>query len=365
MNIDNYWMWLSSLDLFSSKNINILLKYFSSPEEIFYAKSNLLYSIKELSENYINKIINTRNNYYIENQIYLLEKHNTSYISINNEFYPEILKSIYDYPYGIYIRGNLTKNKCISIVGSRKCSEYGANVTKNLAEELAKNNITVVSGMAKGIDSLAHEGAISSNIKNSTIAVLGCGLDICYPKSNYELMNKIIENGAVISEYPIGTNVHKAFFPQRNRIISGLSDTTIIVEATKKSGSLITVGHALEQGRDVFAVPGNITSQLSEGTNYLIKQGACLITSVDDILKELGLNKNEYNKKNEEKINNKDFLAPDEKLVYDCISLEPQNIDSIFNKLNYPINKFQYLITILELKGYIQQLPGQMYVKIL
>lgn len=363
MDIDDYWMWLSSLDLFNHKNINILLNYFSSPEEIWKASTAELQSIKNISDKFIQRVLNTRNENDIENKIKQLEKYKTKYISIENKLYPEKLKNIFDYPYGIYIKGSMQQKKTIAIVGSRKCSEYGANITKKFAKELAQNNITIVSGMAKGIDSLAHWGALEANIKNSTIAVLGCGLDICYPKENYELMNIITENGAIISEYPLGTNPHSAFFPQRNRIISGLSEAIIVVEATKESGSLITADQALDQGIDVFAVPGNITSKLSQGTNDLIRQGAMLVTCVDDVLNELGMDTNKYNKKVLEKINNEDFLAPDEKLVYDCISLEPQNIDVIFSKLECPINKLQYILTLLELKGYVQQLPGQRYVK--
>lgn len=363
MNTEYYWLWLSSLDLFSHKNINILLDYFSSPEGIWKASTAELQSIKNISDKFIQKVLSTRHEKEIENKIKQLEKYNIKYISVENKSYPEKLKNIYDYPYGIYMKGSIEQKKTIAIVGSRKCSEYGAEVTKTFGKELAQNNITVVSGMAKGIDSLAHWGALEANIKHSTIAVLGCGLDICYPKENYELMNRIIENGAVISEYPLGTSPHSAFFPQRNRIISGLSEAIIVVEAARKSGSLITADQALEQGRDVFAVPGNITSKLSQGTNDLIRQGAMLVTSSNDVLNELGLDTNKYNKKVVEKINSEYFLAPDEKLVYDCISLEPQNIDVIFSKLECPINKLQYILTLLELKGYVQQLPGQRYVK--
>lgn len=363
MNTEYYWLWLSSLDLFSHKNINILLDYFSSPEGIWKASTAELQSIKNISDKFIQKVLSTRHEKEIENKIKQLEKYNIKYISVENKSYPEKLKNIYDYPYGIYMKGSIEQKKTIAIVGSRKCSEYGAEVTKTFGKELAQNNITVVSGMAKGIDSLAHWGALEANIKHSTIAVLGCGLDICYPKENYELMNRIIENGAVISEYPLGTSPHSAFFPQRNRIISGLSEAIIVVEAARKSGSLITADQALEQGRDVFAVPGNITSKLSQGTNDLIRQGAMLVTSSNDVLNELGLDTSKYNKKVVEKINSEYFLAPDEKLVYDCISLEPQNIDVIFSKLECPINKLQYILTLLELKGYVQQLPGQRYVK--
>lgn len=364
MKADDYWLWLTSIDLFNHKNIRTIMNYFSSAEEVWKASTSLLISTN-ISSRYIQKILDSKDENKLENKLLLLEKRKVKYISIDNKEYPEQLKNIYDYPYGFYLKGNLSNKRNIAIIGSRKCSDYGANVTLDLSEQLAKNDITIVSGMAKGIDSFAHKGALQSNIKNSTIAVLGCGIDVCYPKENYELMNKIIENGAVISEYPLGTQPHAAFFPQRNRIISGLSEAVIIVEAAQKSGSLITADLALEQGKEVFAVPGNITSSLSQGTNNLIKQGASIVTSYKDIIENLGLNGNIDFSNKLEKINNEDFLAPEEKLVYDCIRLEAKDIDSIFNEVNISINKLQYILTMLELKGYITKSSSQLYTAIL
>jgi len=365
MKADDYWLWLTGIDLFNHKNIRTIMKYFSNAQEVWEASNALLISTNA-SAKYIQKILESKDEKKLESKLLLLEERKVKYISIDNEEYPEQLKNIYDYPYGFYLKGNLSKSKKnIAVVGSRKCSNYGANVTLNLSKQLAENNIVIVSGMAKGIDSFAHKGALEANEKNSTIAVLGCGIDICYPKDNLELMNKIIENGAVISEYPLGTQPHAAFFPQRNRIISGLSEAVIVVEAAQKSGSLITADLALEQGKDVFAVPGNITSNLSQGTNNLIKQGASIITSYEDVIEQLGFNKNICLKKNLEKIDNEDFLAPDEKLVYDCISLEPKDIDTIFDKIDISIDKLQYILTMLELKGYIKQNPAQLYTIVL
>lgn len=366
MKTNDYWIWLTSIDLFNHKNINTLMKYFASPEEVWRASPALLMSIENLSPKYIQKILDSKDQKKLESKLLLLEERKVKYISIDNKEYPEELKNIYDYPYGFYMKGHLSKTKTkIAIVGSRKCSSYGISTTLELSKQLAQNDISIVSGMAKGIDTFAHIGALEIDKEDSTIAVLGCGIDICYPKENYDLMNKIIEKGAVISEYPLSTQPHAAFFPQRNRIISGLSKAVIVVEAAQKSGSLITCDLALEQGRDIFAIPGNITSALSKGTNNLIKQGASIITSFDDVLEELGLTKKIYLNTKLEKINNQDFLAPDEKLVYDCISLEPQDIDVIFDKLDISINKLQYLLTMLELKGYIEQNLAHQYTRIL
>jgi len=209
-------------------------------------------------------------------------------INFDSKFYPNMLRGIYDAPQKLYVIGNesILNNTGIAIVGCRDSSEYGACISKYLGYNLAKNGLNIISGLAKGIDSYAHMGAIYA--KGKTIAVLGNGLDIIYPKENKELAKKIIEyGGCIISEYPIGTKPEKMNFPARNRIISALSKGVVVVEAKEKSGSLITVDFALEHGKEVFVVPGNITSKTSVGTNELIKQGAIPITSYKDVLNNI------------------------------------------------------------------------------
>ena len=204
-------------------------------------------------------------------------------ISIEDKNYPKKLRYIYDPPKVLYVLGDETiLNKVsIAIIGCRECSEYGKQVSYQFAQRLAGQDIIVVSGLAKGVDTYAHQGTIS--IKKKTIAVLGCGLDIIYPVENQDLYRKIVENGgAIVSEYPLGTKPLRGNFPKRNRIISGLSDGVLVVEAKRRSGTLITVEHALEQGKDVYAVPGSIFSYYSEGTNELIKQGAIPVTCIED-----------------------------------------------------------------------------------
>ena len=206
-------------------------------------------------------------------------------ITINDRCYPMQLKQIYDAPKKLYVRGNkeILGGFGIAIVGCRDNTKYGEIITKNLAYNLAKNGVIIISGLAKGIDSFAHIGAIYA--KGRTIAILGNSIDSIYPKENEIIAQKIIEyGGAIISEYPIGSKIEKKNFPARNRIISGLSKGVIVVEAKEKSGSLITADFALEQGRDVYAVPGSITSSNSVGTNNLIKDGAIPVTSYEDVL---------------------------------------------------------------------------------
>ena len=209
-------------------------------------------------------------------------------ITILDENYPIKLREIYDPPTTLYVLGNaelLNSNPSIAMVGCRECSDYGKAMATRIAFSLAKKGINIISGMARGIDSFSHVGAL--NAKGKTVAVVGCGVDIVYPPENKKLFNDIISSGgAVISEYPIATKPEKKHFPARNRIISGLSDGLIVVEAKERSGTLITVDFALEQGRNVYVVPGNVTSQNSVGTNDLAKQGAKIITSIEDILED-------------------------------------------------------------------------------
>ena len=207
-------------------------------------------------------------------------------ISINSKEYPKNFKNIYDSPKKIYLIGNkdLLYQKGIAIVGARDATQYGKKIAYNLAKELSEQNIVIISGLAIGIDSYAHKGSL----EKGTIAVLGSGIDNIYPKENLELAREIIKNkGCIISEYPLGTKPERLHFPQRNRIISSLSDGVVVIEASKRSGALITAEFALEQGKEVFAVPGDINKKQSEGTNQLIKDGAILLTSATDILENI------------------------------------------------------------------------------
>lgn len=219
-------------------------------------------------------------NKYIEN----MKKEKVNIITIRDKEYPKLLKTIYDYPISLYIKGNakLLNNPSIGIVGCRNASPYGIKVAQYFSYYLSKEGINIISGLAKGIDSYSHIGAICA--KGKTIGIIGNGLDIIYPKENQYLYNKILEeNGTIVSEYPLGVEPTKMNFPARNRIISGMSKGIIVIEAKKKSGTLITVDFALEQGRDVYVVPGNIDSINSVGTNDLIKQGAKIVTTYKDI----------------------------------------------------------------------------------
>ena len=279
-----YWIWFSRIKGLGSRRKQILLKMYKTPEKIYNLKKEEILKIKGFNEILADKIINKDNKNNLENYIEKMQKEKISIITIDDKEYPNILKNIYDYPISLYIKGNsnILDNYTIGIVGCRNATEYGIKAAQYFSYNLAKKGINIVSGLAKGIDSCAHIGTIKANGK--TIAVVGNGLDIVYPRENQYLYEKIVEeNGAIISEYPLGTEPEKMNFPARNRIISGISKGIIVIEAKKKSGTLITVDFALEQGRDVYVVPGNINSLNSVGTNDLIKQGAKMVTKVDEI----------------------------------------------------------------------------------
>ena len=282
-----YWIWLSRIEGLNPRFLNDLLEKYKSPEKIWgKTKEELLED--GIKEKYACEITSNRYRENLDKYVKYMKENNIDIITINDKQYPDKLKVIYDPPIVLYIKGNknILNEKSIAIVGCRLCTNYGKNIAKEIAYELSLNSINIVSGLAKGIDSFAHKGSLIA--KGKTIAVVGCGLDRVYPEENRELFKSIIENnGAIISEYVIGTKPLAQNFPKRNRIISGISNGLIVVEAKEKSGTLITVDFALEQGKDIYAVPGNIDNPNAYGTNYLIKEGATVVTCIQDILEEL------------------------------------------------------------------------------
>ena len=282
---NKYWIWFTLIEGLKNKTKQELLKKYKTPEKIFNLNKKDLEKIPNIKEIEIERITNKKYKEIINKHIEYMNKQNIQIITIEDKEYPINLKEIYDYPISLYIKGNkniLNQEQNIAIIGCREHSEYGKKCALYFSYNLAKENVIITSGLAKGIDSFSHIGTIEA--KGKTIAVLGNGLDTIYPKENERLANKIIENnGAIISEYPIGTKPEKMNFPERNRIISGISKGIIVIEAKKKSGTMLTVDFALEQGKDIYAVPGNINNINSTGTNELIKQGAKLVTHYTEI----------------------------------------------------------------------------------
>lgn len=358
-----YLMWLSRIEGIGIKRIHLLLDCFHSAQGVWNASREQIASIKGIPPKIIDAILRAKDEEKLNCWIEELEEKEIQFYSFKHPKYPHLLKEIYNPPVGIYVKGVLPDDDIdkVSLVGARRCSRYGAGVTYQIAKDLGKANIIVVSGMAKGIDTMAHKGTLDSG--GQTIAVLGCGVDVCYPAENKDLMERITKNGCLISEYPPGTEPAPHHFPNRNRIISGLSKIIVVAEAGKKSGTLITVDIALESGREVFVVPGNITSALSEGTNNLIKQGCPALTESNDILFELGITYNEYEKQifSEKAVGN---LTSEEKEIFDLIiDKEPVLAETICRKLHKNIQEVQYILSLLEIAGSIRKIAQAGYIR--
>lgn len=279
--------------------------------------------------------------------------------------YPKRLREIGTPPERLYVQGELPREDIltIAVVGARNCTAYGSGMARFFARELAAAGVQIVSGLARGIDSYAHWGALEAG--GSTFGVLGCGIDVCYPKENWKLFEKVLESGGILSEYKKGTPPLACYFPQRNRIISGLCDGILVIEAREKSGSLITVGWGLEQGKDIFALPGRNTDSLSRGCNGIIRQGAVLVQSPEDILKEYEWN-GKYQIKRAENTEKSDItLETKEKIVYSRLSLEPKHINDIVKGTNLAVPEVMAALLNLELSGRIKDNGGGYYVIVL
>lgn len=279
-------------------------------------------------------------------------------LTIADPDYPMLLAQTPAPPPLLYVRGALTSadDWALAIVGTRGPTSYGKEATRRLAADLAGAGVTVVSGLALGVDTIAHGAALEAG--GRTIAVLGCGVDVAYPERNQRLAAAIVENGALVSEYPLGTKPMPANFPPRNRIISGLTLGTLVVEAGAKSGALITVEFALEQGRDVFAVPGSIFSKASEGTNRLIRNGAGLVTQAIDILEALNLGVMSAQREVRAELPE----DPTEAALLELLSYEPQHADSLGRAAGLPAPAVSAALTMLELKGYVRQVSSMEFV---
>ena len=270
--------------------------------------------------------------------------------------YPALLKEIRDYPKDLYYIGDpkLLEEKCVSIVGSRKTNQYGRSTAYSFGKALGQRGITVVSGMAVGIDTCAHEGALQE--KGNTAAVLACGLDLCYPPRNRELKEKIESAGIVLSEYPPGTAAQRYYFPQRNRIISGLSPLTVVVQAGNRSGALITAELAADQGRDVGAVPGNIDSEYNLGSNKLLREGAFALTGVQDLLEASGVSV--MSEPEAERL-----LSDEEKQLYFLLcSHGEMSLDQLAFYLKKPVNEVGSLAIVMEMKGIVFSAMGKVFI---
>lgn len=280
------------------------------------------------------------------------------FITILDKEYPKRLRVLQNGPWGLYMKGRLPREDVpsLAIVGSRNATRYGLELARCFGRELAAEGVQIISGLASGIDGAGHQGALDGN--GSTFGVLGCGINLCYPRENYLLYERMAESGGILSEYPLGTKPLAQNFPVRNRIISGLADGVLVVEARERSGSLITAGLALDQGKDVFAIPGRLTDPGSFGCNHLIQHGAPLVQSPQDILEVFGIR---YEKKLRIHEKNEKGLAKKEKMVYSVLDLQSKNIEDIVKEAGVPLSEGMMILLDLELKGFAVHEGGNYY----
>lgn len=356
-----YWYWINNIEGIGNVKIRTLLEQMETPEQIFFANRKELGLFPVLTEKDIENILSERIRTKVLKDYEESLQGPTKFVFPDEPDYPSNLLEIYDKPFVLYYRGKLpAANRLkVAIVGSRKCSEYGRHVAMELGRILAKAGADVISGLALGIDSEAHRGVVLS--QGRTFGVLAGGVDKCYPTQNYNLYMDIMKDGGILSEYPDKTITAPGMFPLRNRIISGLADVVIVVEAGIKSGSLITANMALEQNRTVYAVPGRIGDPLAQGCNELIAAGAMVITDFNILLEELGL------AQNNEKVTNIENLpiAREEKMLYILLlDFTPKSLDTLLNESGLQLEQVIKGLISLELMGYIKEISKNFYVRI-
>lgn len=353
------WIALTMVPDVGPATIGKLLSVYGSPEAVFNAPFKDLMDIEGIGEGKARSINSFSGWKDVKKQIEKMNRMDVRPVALDNPEYPAMLKEIADPPVMLYIKGRPEDEDkfSIAVVGTRKPTPYGSNAAEDLSAGLAEAGFTVVSGMARGIDTIAHIGSIKAG--GRTVAVLGSGIDVPYPPENAGLMKKIADSGCVVSEFPPGTKPLKENFPSRNRIISGLSLGVAVVEATRNSGSLITACFALEQNREVFAVPGNINSPNSEGTNDLIRKGARLIQKPEDIIEELAPVLKGFIKRKKDKPGI--IMTDEDKKICSILSGEPVHIDIISRETAMPAARALAILLNLELRGIVKQTDGKRF----
>lgn len=364
-----YEIWIASIPHLSDRKKQMLRSRVKTGKHAYYIEETELKQMEFLSTNDREAILQAKKGCDPERLFEDLEKKG---IHVTLQFetqYPNILKSVSDNPYALFYKGNLPDEKLLSVgmVGARQCTAYGEKNAYEFAKKLAEHQIQIISGLAKGIDGISQRGALMGG--GRTYAVLGCGVDICYPREHIGLYQDILEKGGgIISELPMGSPPLAYQFPRRNRIISGLSKAVLVMEARERSGSLITADMALEQGRDVYALPGPIDSSLSAGCNRLIWQGAGILLSPQDFLEELGYTADGKFVESDEKESGKDVekkkvLETKENMVYSSICLYPKSADQIVNETGLPVQTIVQILGALQIEGLIKEISKNYYIK--
>lgn len=353
-----YWIALSMIPDIGPVTVRRLISKFKKPQEVFLADINELKVVDGVGEKRAGSIKLFSGWKEVEKSLRRLEDEKVKVIPYTDKGYPFLLRQIEDGPLVLYLKGEIKDDDrfSIAIVGSRKATTYGRLVADKIATELAVSGFTIISGMARGIDTIAHLASLKAG--GRTIAVMGSGIDFIYPPENKGLFERITEAGCVVTEFPLGTPPNKENFPKRNRLISGLSLGVVVVEATEGSGALITARAALEQNREVFAVPGNISSPNSKGTNELIKGGARLVQGSDDIIKELAPQLRGFiRSKKKEYLD----LTDEERQVCNKLTSEPRHIDEIIREIGLSMQRMLSILLGLEMKGIVGQTEGKRF----
>ena len=355
-----YEYWFANMKGISAREKCQLHELFGTAQALYYIEEKALEK-QGIADKLRQIILRHPSESELEREFDKVKERGVRFVTMFDKEYPSRLKNIGSPPYAIYYKGKLPKEqqKTAAIIGARECSQYGRAMADEYARELARQGIAIISGMARGVDSTGQWGALQAG--GESYAVLGCGVDICYPREHFSLYQRLEKQGGVLSEFPVGTEPLKSHFPARNRIISGLSDIVLVMEAKEKSGSLITADMALEQGKDVYALPGSATSKLSEGCHLLIKQGAGILISPEDLLLDMGISpKTSLTNQTE----NKNVLESEENIVYSCLNFQPLSPGYISAATKLPIQTVMDVLMRLELKGYIREVSKNNYVTI-
>lgn len=352
-----YWYWIHNIEGIGYKTIQALLSDGKTAKQVYEEDARYWNTI--LTDRQKNAFNMSKHLEQITRNYEKLQEKGIRFVSIANEAYPSRLRNIDSPPFGLYIRGKLPQENrpTIAIIGTRNSSAYGEEMARYFARELSKCGITIMSGMARGIDAIAQKSALQG--QGGACAVLGCGVDICYPRENFSLYQTLIQKGGILSEYPPGTPPKAGLFPIRNRIISGLADGILVIEAKEKSGTQITVDWALDQGKEIYALPGRASDPLSEGCNRLIQMGAKLVTKVEDLREDFPSIPRDLSKNYE---NNQKTLDKKQRVVYSCLSLEPKYIDSIIKETKLSVQEALSALFELEVAGLIRQVISNYYI---
>lgn len=356
-----YLYWLTSVPGIGAVTAARIHENLGSFERAYYIEGMELFKAGLLRQKEAGAFNRAKGQFEMRQQeLKRLEEEGVRYVTVLDEAYPRRLLKIHGYPMGLFVKGELPEENrpTAAVIGARDCTNYGRQIAGCMAASLAKAGVQIISGLAYGIDGAGHAGAMKAG--GRTFGILGCGIRICYPKENFGLYERMSRQGGVLSEWLPDEGPKPQNFPVRNRIISGLSDAILVIEARQKSGSLITAGLGLEQGKEIFALPGRISDPLSEGCNRLIQEGAGVLLSPRDVLEYLSLRGGKILRVDEK---NENGLAKKEKMVYSCLDLQPKGLEEIVNDSGLSVSECIGVLLELELRGYVTETSHQYYGK--